>query len=175
MKPWGGVPGRTGNFRYSMTTDFPTVAARGRTLRALLVDVLANESRLAAVSHAYVWRVRGSPRQSFKRLIGEQARQVERWVAELRDCARAVGITTGGGAPPVEPAAAASPRPDVVTDLLARHEAIVAELRGAVAAATERDPDGRAALVLGGLLEFHETAAWMLRLVLNSPERSRIA
>lgn len=158
-----------------MTTDFPTLAARGRTLRVILADVLANESRLAAVSHAYVWRVGGSPLQSFKRLIGEQARQVERWVAELRDCARTVGIATGAWALADASEAAPSPRPDVVADLLARHEAIVAELRGAVAAAAERDPDGRPAFVLGGLLEFHETSAWMLRLVLNSPERSRIA
>ena len=152
-----------------------TIADKARfSLRTILENVFVQESRLAATTQGYAWRVRGSPLKSIRRLFAEQGRQVDRWVGEINKVVRAFGISTkadsiieanGGDT--------AAPR-DAVQELLARHEAIIAELRGAVEVLNERDPHGDAAALLGGLLEFHETSAWMLRLLLESPERARL-
>ena len=158
-----------------MSSDTPTFAGKARaTLGAILMEVLREESQLAASLHRYAWRVRGSPLLSIKRLFAEQERQIDRWVTELGSRAQGIGLaalTPAAEGPEGE--APASPRA-IVAELLARHEAIIRELRSAVAAVAERDPDGDTATVLNGLLEFHETSAWMLRLLLESPERARV-
>lgn len=144
---------------------------------AVLERVLLHESQLAASTREFMSRVRGSPMQSIKRLFAEQGRQIDRWVDEVGMCVRAIGgavaCATKGSAvdhdefDPTAPGVA-------VTSLLRRHEKAIRELRPVVEMLRTRDPNGDAASVLAGLLEFHETTAWMLRLLLESPERARV-
>lgn len=147
-----------------------------RTVRAVLESVLEQETHLAALTREYSWKVRGAPLQSVKRLFAEQARQIEGWVGDLFACAKAVGVAAAPAMPreaaPVETAAASG---GAVEEMLAHHERAVAELRQAVEALSQRDPHGEAVLLLNGLLEFHETSAWMLRTLLASPERAGFA
>ncbi len=161
-----------------MNSNTPTPASKPRsTVRAVLESVLAQETHLAAVTRECSWRVRGSPLQSVKRLFAEQARQIDGWLTDLLACASALGVATRPAPlPAVEVASNAAPGTGgAVAEMLARHEAAVAELREAVAALRHRDPNGEAVLLLNGLLEFHETSAWMLRLVLESPDQRRMA
>jgi DNA-binding ferritin-like protein len=132
---------------------------------------------LAATAHAFEWRVRGSPLQSIKRLFAEQSRQIDRWLGDVSQCAERVGVAAAA----VAEAERAIERIDSGTapriaaaELLDRHEALAAELRAAVKVLAERDPNNDAIPVLDGLLDFHETSAWMLRLLLETPERSRL-
>lgn len=146
-------------------------------LGAVLERVLLHESQLAASTREFMSRVRGSPMQSIKRLFAEQGRQIDRWVDEVGLCVRAIGgavvcAAKGSAAPDVDfdPAA---PRV-AMTSLLRRHEKAIGELRPVVEMLQARDPNGDAVSVLAGLLEFHETTVWMLRLLLESPVRARV-
>lgn len=156
-----------------MSANSPTTASARRPIAALLAHVLAEESQLSATTRNYLWHVPGSPLQSLKRLFAEQGRQIDRWINDLSARLGALGAACTG----VTADAAAAETDDAtvgVPAILERHEAIAAELREAVEALRNRDPDGDAVMLLSGLLEFHETSAWMLRLLLESPERSRI-
>lgn len=159
------------------STEFPALPVRsGTRLRTVLNHVLIQESRLAAVTRDYVGRLRGSPLESIRRLLGEQGRQMDRWLREISTRVR--GAETNATSPP-EPAAEAhrpgegtAPR-QAAAELLSRHEAIIRELRTAVEALGENGTADEAAL-LNPLLEFHETSAWILRLLLESPDRARV-
>ena len=158
-----------------MNTEIPTLALRpSATWGDLLENVLVQESRLAATTREYVCRIRGSSVLSLRRLFTEQVRQLDRWLGRIAERVRGVVATQ----PAVTPTEAGSPGNDAapreaVNALLARHEVIIVELRAAVEAVGDRGGDEVAAL-LSQLLEFHETSAWMLRLLLESPERARV-
>lgn len=147
-----------------------------RTLAAVFEHVLAEESHLASTTHRYVWRVRGSPVQSLKRLFAEQGRQIDRWVGELVNQARRAGIAPRSAPEQVDvdvPLDSPSEVPPpaegaMIGELLVLHEHMASQLRTDVAVLEERDSDPGAARLLTGLLEFHETTAWMLRLLLET-------
>lgn len=150
-----------------------TQGARARDcVGVVLKHVLADESRLAAATRDYVWRVRGSPLQSLKRLFAEQGRQVDRWVSELAAHARSLGIAMGAVRDATSPDRCGEQGSPAVMigELLALHEDMVTKLRTDVAVLEEDESEE--ASFLEGLLEFHETTAWMLRLVLNEGSRS---
>lgn len=142
-----------------------------QTFGAIYRHVLREESRLAAVTQRSAWRVRGAPVESLRRLFAEQGRQIERWLGDLGERARAFGVPVrsarprrGSAAAPsgISPAAA-------IGELLARHEAIAGDLRVTVESLQQRDPNGDTTYLLDGLLEFHEMSAGMLRLILGGP------
>lgn len=140
----------------------------------MLEQVVADESQLAAATRSYVWRVRNSPVRSLVRLLAEQGRQIERWVEDVRGHAGAFGLL-GAAAPcdPLQAALAAGDEPSggraMIAALIAGHERLAQRLRDDLAVldddAGDREPTG----LLSGLLEFHQTTAWMLRLVLDVP------
>ncbi|HVU35980.1 MAG TPA: ferritin-like domain-containing protein [Opitutaceae bacterium] len=147
-----------------------TDQARAR-IALMLQHVLAEESRLAARTQACAWRVRGSPIRSLKRLFSEQGRQIEHWLANLAEHARRVGL--GGGVPSASEGAdrdgPVSERA-LIGELLALHEGLTTELRTDVTALDDPAADRGTLTLFERLLEFHETTAWMLRLLLDTPE-----
>lgn len=160
-----------------MSTGSTISAAAPRSIvGSILQTVLSHESRLAATAHAFEWRVRGSPLQSIKRLFAEQSRQIDRWLDDVSECAQRVGIAAaaaGGERHRAENGIDSDTAPRIAAaELLQRHEALARELRAAVTVLAERDPNNDAVAVLDGLLYFHETSAWMLRLLLETPERA---
>jgi starvation-inducible DNA-binding protein len=140
---------------------------------AVLKHVLTDESRLAAATRDYVWRVRGSPLRSLNRLFAEQGRQIDRWVGEIAVHARAFGVALSGGraveSMPAQPDANVTSPQGMIGELLGLHEDMAARLRNDLVALDEAEQESEAAAFLGGLLEFHETTAWMLRMVLTAP------
>jgi starvation-inducible DNA-binding protein len=160
-----------------MESIFSTGAKARDCIGAVLKHVLVDESRLAAATRDYVWRVRGSPIRSLNRLFAEQGRQIDRWVGEVAAHARTFGVALSGrGAEPspTPPTAAGltSPRA-MIHELLSLHEDLAARLRKDMAALAETEQESDAAIFLSGLLEFHQTTAWMLRLVLSAPTARR--
>jgi DNA-binding ferritin-like protein len=159
-----------------MNSDSPTLVAKARqTIASLIEHVLWEETRLAATARQFAWRVHGAPAQSLKRLFVEQGRQIERWLSDFAARLHAVGaacVSSGDGAGDGAEAPLA-PRSATLA-LLEQHERLIAEVRAAHEAIAQKDPDGDAALLIAGLLEFHETSAWMLRLLLEAPERARV-
>jgi len=159
-----------------MTHGTPSFGKPRTTVGAILQMVLAHESGLAATAHDFEWRVRGSPLQSIKRLFAEQSRQIDRWLGDVARCAQGAGIAAGQAA--AAPAgdsvdSEAAPRA-AAKELLRRHEALAGELRHAVDVVRHRESHTDAGELLTGLLHFHETSAWMLRLLLEAPERSHV-
>lgn len=145
----------------------------GRTrdiLAAVFSRVVARESQLAAATAAYAWRVPGSPLLSVRRLFAEQGRQMQWWLSEIGSRAAALGVALK----PAPGAGGAEAADNAITSILAQHEAVAEELRATLEELRARDPESDAVVLLDGLLEFHETSAWMLRLLLESPERSRM-
>jgi starvation-inducible DNA-binding protein len=157
----------------NMDSLFSTGAKTRECIGAVLKHVLADESQLALATRGYVWRVRGSPLQSLTRLFTEQGRQIDRWVGEVATQARAFGVALGGargveaGESSQTGANAASPQV-MIGELLALHEDMAVRLRKDVSALEENANESDAATFLAGLLEFHETTAWMLRMVLTA-------
>jgi starvation-inducible DNA-binding protein len=144
-------------------------------VRRILEQVLLDESQLAAATRGYVWRVRRSPVQSLVRLFAEQGRQIDRWLGDVSEQARTIGLAVRAPFTDATAQAAAadeipSAGPAVIGELLAHHERLAKRLRAAVGTLAERDDATDAVNLLHGLLEFHETTAWMLRLVLEAPE-----
>lgn len=163
------------------STFSTTLPGRARDrLRAVIAHVLAEESQLAAATHGYSWRVRGSAVQSLNRLFTEQGRQIERWLGKLAAQARAIGLaapSTGrahssASAIEARPVDAASPSA-ALAELLTLHEHIAARLRADRNALEER-AESLVAGLLSDLIDFHDTTAWMLKLLLASPEPVRV-
>jgi starvation-inducible DNA-binding protein len=165
----------------NMHSLFSTGAKARDCVGAVLKHVLTDESRLAAATRDYVWRVRGSPLRSLNRLFAEQGRQIDRWVGEVAMHARAFGVALTGGrtaepVPASQPAVGVASPQAMIGELLALHEAMATRLRNDMVALEEAEQESEAAVFLGGLLEFHETTAWMLRMVLTTPSaRSEVA
>ena len=154
--------------------DFPkTSGATTEPAASLIEKLLCDENALSGATCGYLERIQGNPQVSISRLFAEQSRQIEHWVARLADMSRrptlpaaCLGVqTTATPTRTLSPLAA-------VRALLGRHEAIACELRPAIDCRSADDPESR---LLKELLEFHETTAWMLRLLLESPERTRFS
>ena len=137
------------------------------TIAKILDHVLRDECSLSATTRDYRWNVTGPNLYSLHRLFDEQRLQLDYWLDRVLECAKAVGLP---GRAQVEDSAAASgaglPPRTMIGDLLARHEALAHQLRADI----ERLADPATAELLTRLVEFHETTAWMLRMLHNGPD-----
>ena len=132
---------------------------------------------LSATMRGFLARVTGPQSHSLFRLFGDQCRELDSWLHEIAERARACGLVSRMGAAELARSAraAVAPPPDLparnmIDELLVKHEAIAADLRRDLAACS-----GAPAIneLLVRLVEFHETTAWMLRMVLERPEVPR--
>lgn len=137
----------------------------------ILNQVLANESSLSWCTREYGKRITGPNLHSLFRVFSEQRRQLDSWLNRLGDCMRETSLaalgkneTPTGGDAKAAPPAAVDPG-SMIRDLVARHEELARALQGEIAAL----PDPALAKLLQGLREFHETSAWMLRILQNGP------
>ena len=151
-----------------------SLGAKAReNLARILNHALQEEVVLSATMRDFLGSVTGPNFHSLYRLFGDHCRQIDRWLGEIGERARALGAvmratvveqakSAGGSADP-----AARPARNIVGDLLALHEGIAARLRADLAAC---GGDTATADFLTRLVDFHETTAWMLRMVLDGPE-----
>lgn len=136
-----------------------------------------DESRLAATTRRFVNRLRGAAGQSLARLFGDHGRQLDAWMGDLRDQASASGIVLEACEAPDEDLdgsvrPSVSPRA-IIAEVLSLHDRVAEQLRNDLVAIEYCDEGGRISRPLNRLLEFHETTAWMLRVLLSSPELVR--
>lgn len=147
------------------------------TLGVILEHVLRDECFLLEATHDYRWRVTGPNLYSLHRLFDEQRRQLDYWLDRVIDRTKSIGLSVRNlvdrKASLVRAESNARehvPAPAMVGDLLSRHEALAQRLREDV----ERLHDPTTADLLRHLAEFHETTAWMLRMVQCGPDSSRV-
>lgn len=157
----------------SETPSGPLARTREQMAR-LLNHALEEEVTLSATMRGILGRVTGAPFHSVYRLLGDQCRQIDQWLAEIGDRARAFGLTASAAAAsvpaPASPATAEGLSRTTLGELLALHEGIAHRLRADLA---QGAADAATRSLLDRLVDFHETTAWMLRMLLEGPEVPR--
>jgi starvation-inducible DNA-binding protein len=148
------------------------------TLAKVIDHVLQEECSLAATTRAYRWSVTGPNLYSLHRLFDEQRRQLDHWVGQVVQLAKSAGfgaranLNEAGPTPdPKKASGAGMPPRTMIGDLLARHEEMAHRLREDIS----RLGDPATAELLTRLVEYHETSAWMLRMVHNGPGSDQTA
>lgn len=158
------------------SSDDPPAARAREQVAKILEHALEEEVALSATMREFLTRLTGPNFHSLFRLFGDQRRQIDRWMSEISERVRAFGAGQAARASPedrayganaTEAVAAAVPASTLVGELLALHERIAARLRDDVARC---EGDASTASLLTKLVEFHDTTAWMLRMVLEGPE-----
>jgi len=139
--------------------------------------LLADESVLYATTRDYHWNVTGPEFRSLHLQFEEHYTQIARWIDDVAERARAIGVGARGNWAELAKAARLSADPGIglpagrmIAELLALHEDLAVQLRADSAACTERLKDAGTADFLTGLMERHEKSAWMLRVQLESEE-----
>jgi starvation-inducible DNA-binding protein len=163
----GAIESPTQHCMQAKTPNGITGKAR-ETLARIFDHVLKDECLLSATTRDYRWNVTGPNLYSLHRLFDEQRRQLDEWLDQLIERAKSFGF---GARASLEqnvqlPAAdavsgAGLPAGTMVVDLLLRHEEMAHRLREDIA----RLNDPVTADLLMRMVEFHETTAWMLRMV----------
>lgn len=150
-----------------------------RAVASILSHALAEELLLSSTTRDFSGTVPSF--HSLHRLFVDQYRQLERWVDQLASCTWALAPAAGAEGKMDELAAARCvalrgrlSANAMVAELLTLHEELAARLRDDVRKCSLTLGESRAANVLSGLAEFHETTAWLLRMVLQGAEPARI-
>lgn len=141
-------------------------------LASSLQPILAEEGSLSARTGVYRRNARGPASHSLQKLFEDQRRQIDHWLAQLLQYAPAVGLSIPYGVDRLTRASIATespqvevPAPQMIQDLLARHEGLARRLRTETAQLRDRP----ALNLLHRLTDFHDTAAWILRVVVRGP------
>ena len=155
------------------------ITGKARDTLAKIIDhVLQDECSLSATTREYRWNVTGPNLYSLHRLFDEQRRQLDYWMGQIGQLAKSAGF--GSRNPVAEatrtadatpPTGAGLPPSTMIGDLLARHEEMAQRLRADI----ERLGDPTTADLLTRLVEFHETTAWMLRMLHSGPGSDQTA
>ena len=139
--------------------------------------LLADESVLYATTRDYHWNVTGPGFRSHHLQFEEQYKQIEQWIDDVAERARAIGAGARGnwadlikGARIFADPGMGLPAEHMLAELLALHEDIIVQLRSDSEACTRRFEDAGTADFLTGLMQQHEKAAWMLRAQLETEE-----
>jgi DNA-binding ferritin-like protein len=111
-------------------------------------------------------------------LFDEQRHQLDYWLNRVTERTKSIrapkrpGERTPSQLSDADPKSSAGlPAHTMIDDLLSRHERIAHRIRDDI----ERLRDPATADLLRALVEFHETTAWMLRLVINGSDEGAAA
>jgi starvation-inducible DNA-binding protein len=146
------------------------------TVSAILTHALAEELLLSSMTRGFSGTVPAF--QSLHRLFADQYHQLEGWLDRLAARTCAFG-TPGVKIDELVTARCVDlpehmPEQTMVSELLALHEQLAERLRLDVDKCAQQLGDEGTADILSRLAEFHDTTAWMLRMVLHGPEAPRV-
>jgi starvation-inducible DNA-binding protein len=151
--------------------DISLTGKARESLARVLDHVLQDECFLLAITRDYRWNVTGPNLYSLHRLFDEQRRQLDYWLNRVFELTTSFGLGARNGvekkmrkAEGDAPTGAGLPAGQMLGELLTKHEEMAHRLRHDL----ERLRDPATTSVLSGLMEFHETTAWMLRMVANT-------
>jgi starvation-inducible DNA-binding protein len=141
--------------------------------RALVGDILnralADEFALSLAARDYHWHVSGPRFRNLYELFNEQYRELDRWIECIGERARALGVTAQTGwndlirAPRISPARGVDLNAAcMIAELIGLHDQVAERLRTDANACAERYADATTAELLSGLVEYHESIAWMM-------------
>ena len=140
----------------------------------ILSDILANEMILYVKTRKAHWNVSGESFMELHKLFEGQYRQLEESIDEVAERIGKLGEKTigtmdeflGRSLMKENPGKYSSSK-ETLIELLADHEMIIVHLRKGIDDCIEKNKDAGTADFLTGLMEQHETTAWILRRYLN--------
>lgn len=139
-----------------------------------LAKVLADEMTLYVKTRKSHWNVSGESFMELHKLFESQYKQLEESIDEIAERIGKLGHKTIGTMNEFARLSTIGERPgkyasskDTLKELLADHEDIIVTLRKTIEVCGESYKDVGTADFLTGLMEQHETTAWILRRYLN--------
>jgi starvation-inducible DNA-binding protein len=140
----------------------------------LLSTVLADEMTLYIKTRKFHWNVAGDSFMELHKLYEAQYKQLEESIDEVAERIGKLGQKTIGTMHEYLSLTSIKEQPDqnlpskeTLKELLKDHETVIIMLRKGVDKCTDEYKDAGTADFLTGLMEQHETMAWVLRRYLN--------
>lgn len=141
---------------------------------AILTSILANEMTLYVKLRKFHWNVSGESFMELHKLFEGQYKQLEESIDEIAERVSKLGGKTIGTMKEFSDLTIIRESPnhypdqkDMLRELLEDHEIIILHLRKDVDISFEENMDAGTADFLTGLMEAHETMAWILRRYLD--------
>lgn len=135
-----------------------------------LSALLADSYTLYLMTHNFHWNVTGPQFNDLHTFFEAQYEELDDFIDEVAERTRQLGGRAAGSLAEFAKAARLAEQPgtapaarEMLTTLLADHEAVIRTLRSDIGPVTDRYRDVGTADFLTGLLEKHEKMAWMLR------------
>lgn len=144
------------------------------SIAALLSTELSNEMVLYVKTRKAHWNVTGESFMELHKLFENQYKQLEESIDEIAERIGKLGKKTIGTMQEFtnlavikeNPGAYASSK-DTIKELLKDYETVIVQLRKDIDDCADKYKDAGTADLLTGLMEQHETTAWVLRRYLN--------
>jgi starvation-inducible DNA-binding protein len=140
----------------------------------LLSSVLANEMTLYIKTRKSHWNVEGESFMELHKLFEGQYKQLEESIDEIAERIGKLGEKTIGTMSEYLKLSIIKENPgkylsskEILKELLSDHEVVIVELRKDIDDCVKKSKDAGTADFLTGLMELHETMAWVIRRYLN--------
>ncbi len=141
---------------------------------SVLSIILSNEMTLYIKTRKAHWNITGENFMELHKLFESQYKQLEISIDEIAERIGKLGEKTIGTMNEFLKLSSIEEHPtnyssskNTMKELLTDHETIIIQLRKDVTDCTEKNKDAGTADFLTGLMEQHETTAWILRKYLN--------
>ncbi len=136
----------------------------------LLTKLLADEMILYIKTRKFHWNVTGESFMELHKLYEEQYKQLEITIDEIAERIGKLGEKTIGTMDEFIKNGTIKENPgdfpetkEAITELLHDHESLIVQLRKDVEEITDNSKDAGTADFMTGIMEEHETTAWILR------------
>jgi starvation-inducible DNA-binding protein len=140
----------------------------------LLAGILANEMTLYMKTRKFHWNVTGESFMELHKLFEGQYKELEESIDAIAERIGKLGEKTVGTMSEFLKLSTIKEQPgkyptskEMLKELLDDHETVIVSLRKDVEECSEKNKDAGTADFLTGLMEQHETTAWILRRYLN--------
>lgn len=145
-----------------------------RNSSVLLSAVLATEMTLYIKTRKFHWNVSGESFMELHKLFEDQYKQLEEAIDEIAERIGKLGQKAIGTMQEFTKFSALKENPgkygsakEMLSELLRDHETVTVLLRKDIDASADKNKDAGTADFLTGLMEQHETIAWIIRRYLN--------
>jgi starvation-inducible DNA-binding protein len=136
----------------------------------LLSAILADEMTLYVKTRKFHWNVTGASFMELHKLFQSQYAELEEAIDEVAERISKLGGKTIGTMKEFSGLARLKESPgkypsqkEMLKELLEDHECIIVEIRKEITVSSEKSKDAGTIDFITGLMEQHETAAWVLR------------
>lgn len=137
---------------------------------SLLSLILADEMVLYVKTRKFHWNVSGNSFMEVHKLFQSQYTELEEIIDEVAERINKLGSNTIGTMKEFEELTRLKETPDkypgqkdMIKELLADHETLIIELRKDIETSSEKSKDAGTIDFITGIMEQHETIAWVLR------------